>query len=110
MKNNKTCKICKTEFRTDVHNKIYCSLACRKKNYYLKNKSKIMEYMKTYNKKNKDRINQKKRELYNKNRSEYRKYQREYYYKDMPPKEERQKIKESIDTNELYNMVMKKIK
>lgn len=75
----KICLICNKRFKTNNNRKKYCSIKCRKKAEYLRNREKYLKGFKEYNEKNKNQIKIQRHEHYLENRERILKEKQDYY-------------------------------
>ena len=71
---NKVCPVCGSVFETDYAQRKYCSTKCCKRNYYLNNKEKVIEYTRNYYNEHKEKLNEYTRNYFAKNREKIKGY------------------------------------
>jgi endogenous inhibitor of DNA gyrase (YacG/DUF329 family) len=99
----KNCLMCGKETidRTDNKRKKYCSKECRSKDFYLKNKEKIITQTKQYKLNNIEHISKRCKKYYLKNKVKIKKYNKEYKLKNLV------KVKEYFKLHYLKNKEQK---
>jgi len=99
----KNCLMCGKETidRTDNKRKKYCSKECRSKDFYLKNKEKIITQTKQYKLNNIEHISKRCKKYYLKNKVKINKYNKEYKLKNLG------KVKEYFRLHYLKNKEQK---
>ena len=95
----KNCLMCGKETidRTDNKRKKYCSKECRSKDFYLKNKEKIITQTKQYKLNYIEHISKRCKKYYLKNKVKIKKYNKEYKLKNLV------KVKEYFKLHYLKN-------